>query len=500
MRAPDGEVPRRLSGRRADFAALVVGAALLAFVTVRSVLVPITHDEAFTYLHWVTSPWRAVFLFDGPEPANNHLLNTVLAKVSCALLGPREMALRLPNVAAFAAYLGSVWLLLRRYASPFLALAGLVLASANRHVLEMFSLARGYGLSVGLVLAGLFFAALAIERAEDSRRDESVALGLVALAAFAQFVALDVFAALAAVLAVLHAARAMSEAPSLCSPRDLFRRLLSLFAVSAGLALCLGGIVWRIGESGGFYAGGTTGLWRDVAENLVWLTLLPAPWADAATKPILAVVAGLLLLLCAAGARLAFRRPRTSSERVGLALIACFALTVAAVKTQSVVFGLRYPTDRIATFFIPLFVVATTLAAATAPATVRKAASALWFGLALVSVAHLVRFAETRQSALWWFDADVRHAVADMAVYAGEARRGRPLRVASISHCEPALNYERVVGRLAWLAPVERIAFEHWDYDLYYVTKREEAAARRWGFRVLRRYPETGNLLLLPPR
>jgi hypothetical protein len=57
----------------------------------------------------------------------------------------------------------------------------------------------------------------------------------------------------------------------------------------------------------------------------------------------------------------------------------------------------------------------------------------------------------------------------------------------------------RVVGRLTWLDPVERLGTGRWDYDLCYVTKAEATEAEQRGFRILRRYPETGNLLLLPP-
>ncbi len=296
----------RLADRRADQLAILFGLTVLAYAAARAVLVPITHDEAFTFLHWSRAPWRAIFLFRGPERANNHLLNTLLMKASMALFGPGEAALRLPNLLALASYLASLWLLLRR--------------------------------------------------------------------------------------------------------------------------------------------------------------------------------------------------SRTAAERVALAFIALLALTVLAVKAQSVLFGLHYPTDRIAIPFIPLFFIAVTLAAATAPPTARKAATILLGGLALLATIHLVRVADTRQSALWWFDADVRRAVSDISDYALEPWRPRPLRVGSVSHCQPALEYMRVVGKLGWLAPVERLGTSRWDYDLCYVTTLEAADAERRGFTVYRRYPETGNLLLLPPK
>lgn len=486
--------PLRPAGR-ADVAAAAAGLVLLVYVVLRSALVPITHDEAFTFLHWSSAPWRAIFLFDAPERANNHLLNTVLMKVSAGAFGPGEAALRLPNLLAFVSFFVSLWLILRRHASPVLALSGLVLAAGNRHVLEMFSLARGYGLCLGLLLPGLWLASRAVETPEGDARHESGALVLVALAVLAQFVALDVFCALGGVLVAFHLFDSRGEGRA----RPWPRRLLPLVVASLALAAGVGGILVRISGSGGFYAGGTTGLWHDVVRNLVWLTLLPAPWLGKATLPVLLFVAALLALVCASTLLLLVKGPRTASGRVAIAFGALLGLSALAVEIQHAVLGLRYPTDRIATPFVPLLAIAATLAAATAAPAIRRAATAVLAVAAVLAGVHLARVADVRRSALWWFDADTRRVIADVEGLTRIAGRPGPTRLGAISHCEPALNYARVTGSLYWLAPVERLGAGPWTYDLLYVTAEEAAEAERRGFTVFRRYPETGNLLLLPP-
>ncbi|MEM9022684.1 MAG: hypothetical protein AAGB22_03020, partial [Bacteroidota bacterium] len=53
--------------------------ALIAFTVIayRAATIGFTHDEAYTYNHYVTAPLAAVMQYDNPT-ANNHLLNTVL--------------------------------------------------------------------------------------------------------------------------------------------------------------------------------------------------------------------------------------------------------------------------------------------------------------------------------------------------------------------------------------------------------------------------------------
>ena len=149
---------------------------------------------------------------------------------------------------------------------------------------------------------------------------------------------------------------------------------------------------------------------------------------------------------------------------------------------------------------MPLLAIAATLAAATAAPAIRRAATAVLAVAAILAGVHLARVADVRRSALWWFDADTRRVIADVEGLTRIAGRPGPTRLGAISHCEPALNYVRVTGSLYWLAPVERLGSGPWSYDLLYVTAEEAAEAERRGFTVFRRYPQTGNLLLLPPR
>jgi hypothetical protein len=84
-------------------------------------------------------------------------MNTWLMYLSYHLFGAKEIFLRLPNVLAFILYSIFTYKLLIKINNMFLMLLGASFLLLNPYLLDYFSLARGYGLSLGFGLASLFF-------------------------------------------------------------------------------------------------------------------------------------------------------------------------------------------------------------------------------------------------------------------------------------------------------------------------------------------------------
>ncbi|MCX6578298.1 MAG: hypothetical protein NTV82_18155, partial [Candidatus Aminicenantes bacterium] len=148
-----------LQGRidRALWRLLVLGSSLffLGYEVARAARSSFTCDEAGSYLDFISPNVLALFNFNS---ANNHFLNSLLAKISSALGGTSEFVLRLPNLLAYAAYLLFAFLILNRFVkTKIIVLCGYLLLSLNPYVLDYFSLCRGYGLSLGFLMASLFF-------------------------------------------------------------------------------------------------------------------------------------------------------------------------------------------------------------------------------------------------------------------------------------------------------------------------------------------------------
>ncbi|NOR87144.1 MAG: hypothetical protein GQ527_05995 [Bacteroidales bacterium] len=137
----------------------VIYIALFCFVFIylalRSNLVPFVHDEAATFFHYIH---KGAFLPPYAHwDANNHLLNSTLSYISYHLFGSSEFALRLPNLLFFPVfffYSYKISTLLKNVLLKWAFIISLVFA---HHFIEYFAYSRGYGMSMALLFAAIYY-------------------------------------------------------------------------------------------------------------------------------------------------------------------------------------------------------------------------------------------------------------------------------------------------------------------------------------------------------
>jgi hypothetical protein len=119
---------------------------LLAVNLYRAITQSVTPGEAWNYDRFIAPAWtEALSRFD----TNNHVLNTLLVRISTACFHLTELSLRLPSLLAGVLYLWVVWRMARRWFGDglaFLAVFGLL--TLNPLVVDALSEARGYGLAL----------------------------------------------------------------------------------------------------------------------------------------------------------------------------------------------------------------------------------------------------------------------------------------------------------------------------------------------------------------
>lgn len=128
----------------------LLAVCLFIYVFYRAATLSFTHDEALSY-----TIVQGVDVYT--QTANHHWLNTVLMGVCSQLFGDAEWSLRLPNVLSFGVYALAVIGILRFSKQTWIQLIGAALLLGNPLLIEFFSLARGYGLSIAWMTAAIYF-------------------------------------------------------------------------------------------------------------------------------------------------------------------------------------------------------------------------------------------------------------------------------------------------------------------------------------------------------
>jgi hypothetical protein len=464
-------------------AAAAVALAGFALVVARASLLGLTYDEAYTYFHYVGAPLGVVVGFGGGAEANNHTLNSLLMTASVRLLGSSELALRLPNVLAYVGYAAAVLAIGRRLRHGLAELALAVLLLLNPFVIELFSMARGYGLALAFAAGSLV--SLMPRTLPDGERGRPLRGALLAACAvLASLTFLDFF--LPVWIAALWSGRASRAAGERRSGAD--SRILGIVSVGAAVAAYAGLAIWRLRARAQLYYGGGRGFWADTVDSLIRCTLYLRPYASGART----VLWILVLLALGAAAWLAARDRRERSLRLILGILAggCLLGVVAHV-----LLGAPFRINRTAAWIVPVFLVVVGLLldrGLDSPSRgIRGATAAGCVLAAACGAGHFAASANTRYAILQLHDADTRELVLDLERLHSERRLEHGTRVFASWELRPSLDYYRTRRGLVWLAPADDAAHA----GVAFVAPREAGTVT--GMRVAKTYPMTGNVLFV---
>ena len=194
---------------RATLVAIVVLGAAVRFASLTQ---PMRYDEAVTYLLFVGQTWGTAI--NAYPSANNHLLYTLLAKITSPIGGGAPWAIRLPAFIAGVAVVPLTYAVGRVLFTPAAAMIGSALAAASTTLVLYAANARGYSLIVAGYLVLLLIAARV--RSEGGTRRRWIAFTVVSAAGMATVPLMlypigAVVVWLVLALAVEHPARVRSE-------------------------------------------------------------------------------------------------------------------------------------------------------------------------------------------------------------------------------------------------------------------------------------------------
>jgi len=141
--------------KKVAFGILALGIGLRIFF----LFDPITYDEAFTYVHYISKPFSVLFS-DHSHP-NNHIFHNLIAKFFTSILGPSLIPLRLTAFLFGTIFMILAYLFTRVMFNRYIAITTLALVASAGGFIEYSALARGYSITwvcfaIGLLLGRYF--------------------------------------------------------------------------------------------------------------------------------------------------------------------------------------------------------------------------------------------------------------------------------------------------------------------------------------------------------
>lgn len=131
---------------------LLFSLAIGIWVIYRSVHLSFTNDEAFSYFNVATGNIKMMC-----GTANTHWLNSLFIFAETILLGNKEWMLRVHSCLSYFVFVWFVYKIFKPYiSSTWQLLIPLVFFHLNIYLLDFFSIARGYGMSIGFEIIAFY--------------------------------------------------------------------------------------------------------------------------------------------------------------------------------------------------------------------------------------------------------------------------------------------------------------------------------------------------------
>jgi uncharacterized membrane protein len=439
--------------------------ARLIFCCYRAAHQSVVADEAFTFIRFVDGPWNKVYtLYD----SNNHVLYSLLAKLSIRAFGISEFTLRLPSLIAGLLLLVGVAKVLRRLVvSKTVAVLAVVAIGIHPLLLEFCIAARGYGLSLAAFVWALWFAM------ESSYIVAGALLG----------------AAIASNLAITFPALAFCGAWILVGCGSRRERLIAsstmVFVATAVSVIVYSPILaFMLSHRNYFYTGYPS--FRAALFALILASFhykLPAFTGLFGNYPASEAILWLFLPLVAGFISVSAWRIAHRDERVKLLPAATLALSLLGLAAAHAILGLPYPAERTWLYTVILFGMAWAIASDNAQGT---ALSAVNLVLAAAVMMQFASQLQTEYFETWSKDRDMRR-ISEMIRDDSIHKAPNSVTVSATWLHQPALEFYRRRLAITSLREVERLDPTQFSGYEYYVFSGEDDPDRSWreGFAVL---------------
>jgi hypothetical protein len=371
--------------------------------------------------------------------------------------------MRLPALIGFVLYLVFSFKVSRQiFSSRKMALLAFAALNSNILLIELFSLARGYSLSLGLMLVGIYYYVTYLR--SNSRKDFLIVLTTLFLSTMANFAVFNLFAA----LVVTHFGWKFSEAlrkggssAILATARENIVEISAAGLFMTPLAVFLLRLV-RTGEA---YFGGSQNFLADTYQDMVGFWLRPDT-----------------LVLLAVAVIVAYTYSRiTKLLMVEKVILAIAGVLFLIVNMQYYILHSPLPIERTASYMFPLLALVVMIGIS--KINLDRRLLILFTAVLMVNAVAKVDFSK---SILWWFNADDKAIAQKVIELDGNGINAH------------WFNYRSINYYLLGVVPVQEVLDPEGinpelDYLYLPATEQYPGLGRDWV--VVERFPDSGSIL-----
>lgn len=398
------------------------------------------------------------------EWPNNHILNTLLTKLSIIIFGAHQWSVRLPNLLFFFLYTAAVYRILRfvltEYSWFFIPFA--LLFISNPYMFDFFATCRGYGMSIALSAfsASLFITGFARMRTSHIWWGLFLAL----LASYANFTLLLFWVAASCIAGVYFIIRRTKTKQNVWIP------YLIMVTVSIAYLALIYTPIKKMQSTNQFTYWTSNGFFQDTVNPLIEMSC----FESGLTKPFTVVAyAGFFLILFSLLYSLyQWKKAKfqlsalTQSYTIGAVLLIG---TVIVNILQTWIMGTPNLFGRTAMFFYPLYLIAIVCTYPFVRTWIRNKALRLFLVIVIAFFAsyHFLRATRPDVFREWFYDGNTFEVLAIIK----PDKEGEMVSLETNWLFSPSFQFHNEVDVLTWLElrPYNKEINPKTDADYYYV-------------------------------
>ncbi len=460
----------------------------------RAINLSIAHDEALTENIFVPQPYSYILGFTGSINgvyANNHPLNTALMKLSSSLFGISEISTRLPALVGQLIYLVAgyilVSLLFSQWWKKSIAMSFLAF---HPFLIDYFSAARGYALSLGLLALGIAMIAYSV-RSPIGRNYKWSEIGLL-------------LSSLAATnnLNFIHAFLALTICHLCVTLRTQRRNRVFLFSRGLIIALIPPILVyvrnfWKAYTTGAFYVGGQEGFWKDTLPSLINITTYH--FDPNISYQILKII---FLFIVGVGIWVVYK----AHKPVPVFYTSVFFLTMVSVYFSFEIAHVEVVVERGAIYLIFLFsIFILSVWNSLEIGFKNRVWSVLLIGIILFITGYYLTNIQFSYYYTWPYDRHTKEAFSTIINdYKNSGRTGK-ITIGATWLFEPSLNFYRIENNDNFVEPITR-ATTNESYTYYYLlgdfvnagqVENMEEIKEKYNLKILEHFNDTNSFVLV---